>query len=542
MKINNSYEAPFGHKLYFKIFLALSILYILFQIKPGTTLSGNIYAGDDQSYYGHTASLVNDLDFDFSNNDVVSAFGVSAVTGKIVLAQPIGTSLLLVPFYATAKPFVLLLGFLTHSPFNQKHPIFFVFMSLGVLFYAYIGGYLLLKSLCLLGFDGKVSVAAVTAVMWGSMLPVYIFRRPIFSHVPEFFVLTVIIYLMIKYRIDKLLGLRQLIIFGIMAGIILITRWYAINIFFLILCYIFARKIAPSGFKQGPYFLLLFVFSAFIVFFFTQGLAWKTYTGGYFTLPYNPDKIEGTRPIMDFLSFQSLKNIFNIFAGQDWGILYTMLPVVIGMAGFFILHPLSISRNIALDRAIYLVVLSFPFFIVVKLGLPGCYYGFRHLLALVPFSCFGLAAFFERILSRKKRHIKLIWFFVVIVLIFNFFLILPFERSESTSLTYGPSVMGGTGWVNNAYIPNALKIYFTLPLKNLLGLFSRNLLGQYVLGSIYLFSRDIFMKIAGMGNGIQYFALDSPDKIIVLFYLPLAVAMLACVHRFLIRQIKSGEE
>ncbi len=538
MKMDNSYNLLSAHRLYFRIFLGLAILYILFQIKPGTTLTGSIYAGDDQSYYGHTASLVNDLDFDFSNNEVFSAFGVSPVTGKIILAQPIGTSLLLSPFYAAAKPFVLLVDFLTQQPFNQRHPVFFMFMSVGILLYAYIGGYLLLKALFLLKFNQKVSVVSVIAVMWGSMLPVYIFRRPIFSHVPEFFILSLIIYLMLKWQMDKSLSLQQVIIFGIMAGAMLITRWYAVNIFFLILCYLFTHKIIPSGFKNGVFILLLFALSAFTVFFFTQGLAWKAYVGGYFSLPYNPDKIEGTRPIADFLSVQSIKNVVHIFVGLDWGMLYTMLPVLIGLAGFFIFSFLRISGNIRVDRMIYLVVFAFQFFIVIKLGLPGCFYGFRHLLALVPFSCFGLAAIFGRISSGKENRMKWIWLFVAIVLVFNFLLILPFERSESTSLQYGPSSMGGVGWVNNTYIIKALTLYFSLPPKNLLGLFSRNFLGQYVLGGIYLFSKDIFIKIVSMGNGIQYFALDSLDKIIVLLYPPLAVSMLVCLYIFLNRFIK----
>jgi len=170
---------------FFKIFLLLTILYLGFQAKPWANVNGNIYSGDDNSYYGYVSSLVNDFDFDFSNNEITGSSGISGLTGKVVLAHPIGTSVLLTPFYIAAKPIVSMLCWSTDTPFNQRHPVFFMFMCSGILLYAYLGGCLLLKVCSLLGFDSRTSFISVILTVWGTILPVYMFKRPIFHLFPN---------------------------------------------------------------------------------------------------------------------------------------------------------------------------------------------------------------------------------------------------------------------------------------------------------------------------------------------------------------------
>ena len=81
------------NKTYFKIFLVLSVLYLAFQTKTWTNVSGNIYVGDDNSYYGYVSTIVNDFDFDLSNNQVIGHAGISSKTGRVTVVHPIGTSM-----------------------------------------------------------------------------------------------------------------------------------------------------------------------------------------------------------------------------------------------------------------------------------------------------------------------------------------------------------------------------------------------------------------------------------------------------------------
>ena len=64
----------------------------------------------------------------------------------MVLAHPIGTSLLLMPFYALVKPVVSLGSVVVNVPFDQRHPLFFMAMCAGIVMYAYLGGVFLLKT------------------------------------------------------------------------------------------------------------------------------------------------------------------------------------------------------------------------------------------------------------------------------------------------------------------------------------------------------------------------------------------------------------
>lgn len=525
-----------SRKLYFRIFLVLTIVYIFFQIKPGTSVAGNVYAGDDQSYYGYINSIVNDFDLDFSNNDTGVHYGVSSLTGRIILPHPIGVSIMLMPFYIAAKPFVCLYHLITDSPFDQRNILFFMFICAGVVLYCYLGGYILFRAMLLLGIDDKISLVSVVLIVWGTILPVYIFRRPMLSHIPEFFLISCLVYFLVKYKDDYAFDLRKVLILSIISGAIIITRWYAVNIMFLVIFYILVHSKKMNSIKSKILNIFVFISVVFIIFFFTQGMVWKMTLGGYFSLPYDPLTMKEARPMTELLSFKSVRNLFHVFIGSDWGLVYTMLPFVSGLAGFLIFNPLRISRRKAIDRVAYILFLALPFIIVVKLGLQGCYYGYRNLLILLPFSSLGLAFFLSRMVEKFSLNQKKIWIFVAVIITLNFFLILPFERSEATSLKLGTSIMGGTSWVNNSYIIDAVKFYFGLSIRNIVGLFARNFLGQYVLGGLYLWFPDIFSKIVSIYPDVGYYALDSFDKRVILIYPFFVVGLLSAFNTFFVNR------
>ncbi len=528
-------------KTFLKIFLLLTILYLAFQTKPWTSVKGNIYVGDDNSYYGYISSMVNDFDFDFSNNEVIGYNQISPVTGKIVLEHPIGTSILLMPFYIAAKPFVCFIHWITGTAFNQRHPLFFMFMCAGILMYAYLGGYLLFKAIGYLGINRKISLVAVTLCIWGTILPAYIFKRPIFSPIPQFFLISALLYFIVRFK-DSTINIKKLSLLAILGTGVIITRWNDIHIMLFVIYFICVRSyITKTPFKKTILFLMTFCVIVFCVFFFTQGLAWKSFTGGYFRLPVDPSSMHGRSSL---LSLATLINLFHIFAGLDWGILFTMLPFVIGIVGFLWFNPLSMLKGHSFDRIIYVLLFALPFIIVLKWRQQGSYYGYRHLLSLLPFACVGLAFFLDRLYRGFSGRLRFIYAFTIIILAFNFLLMLPFEYDESTTLAVGEHTMGGYGWVNNAYTKNALKIYFTSDLKTTAGMFMRGFAGAYIFAGIYSLFPDTFYEIADVDEKIQlYFAPDSFEKMLVLFYPFFAIAMLVGCYALIKRVvvIKKGE-
>ncbi|MBN3040911.1 MAG: hypothetical protein JW867_07270, partial [Candidatus Omnitrophica bacterium] len=457
-------------KLFLKLFISLSLIYIAFMVKPWANVSGNIYPGDDNSYYGYTSSIVNDFDFDFANNQLSGHGGLSPATGKIQLYHPIGTSLLLIPFYVLAKPIVVLVDILNHSPFEQRHPLFFIFMCSGVMVYAYWGSFLLYRAVCQLGIKPKTALISVTLSLWGTILPAYIFKRPIFSTIPEFFLISALIFLVVQFK-PRLANIKYIFFLSLLCGLLIVTRWNDLHIIFFIFYFLLVCQIQAKGFKKEIVFKILFFFGViFLIFFLTQGLAWKSFLGSFFKPPYNPLGIGKTARVV---SSHTINNLLHIFIARDWGLFYTMLPFLAGTVAFFIFLPLPLSKNKLLDFLVYLLVFLLPFAIVVKAQKQGSYYGYRHLLSLLPFATLGLAAFLNMIYEKTPKADKVLTIITVLIISFNFFLMLPFEYHDSTTLKRSINIMGREGFNNDAYVFNALKLYFTLPARDLAGMFCR---------------------------------------------------------------------
>ncbi len=523
-----------GNKTFFKLFIILTLLYLAFQAKPWGSVSGAIFSGDDHSYYGYVSSLVNDFDLDFSNNQLSGHSGVSPVTGKIVIGHPIGTSILLMPFYLVAKPIVCLLHWLRATPYDQKHPLFFMFMCSGIIVYAYLGGYLLFRTILLLGINRRISTIAVLLSIWGTILPAYIFRRPIFTHTPEFFLIALILYLIVKWKGYEFRTVRQLFFLSFVSGIMLITRWNNIHILGFITYWLFMqRSFFTRTLKMRIVIFAIFPLIVFLIFFLTQSLAWKYFYGSYFTLfPLNKGAT-----LFKIFSLQGLKNLVHIFIGLDWGLLCTAFPFVVGLFAFFWFNPLKMSKRKLLERIFYITLFSLPFIVVLRWQSQAGYYGYRYLLSLLPFTCIGVSALFDKLCKKRPNCEKLLSFFMVGILAFNFLLLLPFEYQKSTNLERGLSLMGGNGFVNNSYVANAGKFYFSSSPKILIGSFTRGFLGGYIIGGIYLTFPDYFLKIAAIDERIQkYYALDSFKKRVVLIY-PVLVIFMLFIANILISKI-----
>jgi hypothetical protein len=485
--------------VFMKIFLFFTIIYMLFLTDPFGSIVGDIYSGDDNSYYGYISSLVNDFDLDFSNNKLVGIEEVSPVTGKIISPHPIGTSILLMPFYIIIKPLVHLISWFTKTPFDQRHPLFFVFMCSGVVLYLYLGGLLLYNSISFL-FSKKAALFSVILCVFGSILPVYAFKRPIMTHVPEFFLISLLLSLIIKLSLKiksrDLVNIKygQILLLGLINGGILITRWNDIHILFFTVFFILFVKtdFGNKGYlwKNRLINLTIFLVVVGVIFFLTQCQAWKYFGGSYFKLPYSLSNVRGS--VFQTSILVHFKNILHIFIGLDWGILYTMFPVLVGLIWFLIYNPIKISKWEIVDRIVYFILFSIPFIIVLGWKTQASYYGYRYLLSLLPFCCVGIGSFVEYVLKKMShnRILKIVFYLsIVILLLFNILLILPFEYAPGNMLACGISKMGGSGWVNNEYVMNAIKFYLSSPLRN--NVFNRGFGGAYFRTNGKIFETEV---------------------------------------------------
>lgn len=526
-------------RVYKKIFLIFTLLFALLFVKSWGSVTGFIYSHDDVVYYAQAASMVNDLDVDIKNN-LGSMYKNLYVplhpeTGKMMSYQPIGPSLLYAIPYACTKPFVLLLSALRGVAFDEYDPLFFVAICFSILVLFYYSGIFLLKALERY-FSGSVSRIAVIFTLWGTILPVYVFRRPVFAVIPEFFWVTLLLcYLARLHTSGKLLFVNTAV-FALIFGFISITRWN--DAYLLPFCLIFLAYIAQKGAPGrtgalGPMVrhcaLFLIVFSGF--FLCAQVSAWKSIYGNIgdfaaFYVSKHVTHVNLTAAYPAFPGLVTIKNLLHILLGLDWGVLFTMPVLFFGTIAFIVNDKLIVTSSKALQRAFFASLFIAPFYFVLLWKNTGDFYGYRFLVSLLPFAAFGAASLIER---HEKRNLKVVSAAVYCFCLANFFIILPFEFSDRVSLLpHTVTPLGGSGWGNNRYVLNAAMFYFTSDIKTLASLFARGYAAFFIFG----FLSKTGFDLARFSPKVQsYFSLSSYRQYVAIVYFLLVVSWAAFLTR-----------
>lgn len=477
--------------LFKRTFIFFTLLYILFFVKSWGSVSGNIYSHDDAVYYAQSASLVNDLDLDISNN-LGPYSGIylekSPKTGRLMSYQPIGPSLLYAIPYALAKPAVLLFSMARKTAFDQYDPLFFVSLCFFIFLLFYCSGELLRKALGRLFGEGISDIAAIFT-LWGTILPVYVFRRPIFGIIPEFLAVSLLLFLFAKIYTSVKVSRRDGALLGVVCGFLVITRWNDIYFLPLSLVFLFYPCIKKRGEGKeslsatGLFLLFLGLFALL------QAEAWiktyghlKDFISYYYELHKQYISSKNTFALY-------LKNLAHVFLGFDWGVLFTMPVLGFGGAAFIIKPEFRLFKRRILNSLLFLLLFWASIHVVLQWKNTGEFYGYRFLVSLLPFSAVGFASLLR---SLPHRHIKICAALVLAYCVFNFFVILPFELTGKTTLVSGTiTPMGGSGWGNNAYFANAVKFYFESDFKTLLSAFSRGYLAAFIFGLASLCGADL---------------------------------------------------
>jgi len=529
-------------QFYKKAFIIFALLYVLFFVKSWGSVSGFVYSHDDVVYFAQTASLVNDFDIDIKNNlgplyrNLYLA--LHPLTGKMMAYQPIGSSLLYIVPYALIKPFVLLTGALRGTGFDDHDPLFFVALCFFTLMLFYYSGILLVKTL---ERFFKNPTAQITAVftLWGTILPVYVFRRPIFAVVPEFFLVSLLFYyIAILYTARKLL-FRNTAVLAFIFAFVSITRWNDIYLlpFCLVVLAFLVRRNSPGSsglrlLRSVSAHSLLFLGISCALFLVTQVSAWQSiYRNiGNFVNFYTETHVAylqlANNSSAGSLFAASLKGLFHIFLGTDWGVLFTMPVLFLGIIPFVLNDRLTLASSRLLQRAFLASLFITPVYCVLLWKNTGDFYGYRFLVSLLPFAAFGVSFAADRFFTGRHKAFKVL---ICVFCVLNFFIILPFEFSDQVSLlpnTITP--LGGRGWGNNHYVVNAVKFYFSSDAKELIALFSRGYAAFVVFG---ILSKSGFDLARFSPKVKSYFSFDNYRQYASFLYFILAGAWLFFLKR-----------
>ncbi|NQV00192.1 MAG: hypothetical protein HQ538_05620 [Parcubacteria group bacterium] len=490
----------FNRNFFKKAFIVFTLLYVLFFVKTWGSVVGNIYSHDDVVYYAQTVSLVNDFDADIQDNQgpFDLYLGLHHQTNKMMSYQPLGPSLLYVPVYLLTKPVVYLSAFMRGSVFDEYDPLFFVSLCFFTVFLFFWSGVFLQKLLS--GFFEK-SLADLIAVftLFGTIMPVYIFRRPIFGVAPEFFLVSFLLYLIAKIYKEGKVTIYKSMCLGLVFGLLVITRWN--DIYILPFCLLSLAYTVRQNHNKKTIIKRIIIswggFSSVAIIFFllTQGLFWQSIYGsiGSFVIFYKKIIINYVGYDNDLTVFlflkEYIKNFIHLIFGIDWGIIFTMPILLFGGISFIFNNKFKVSSNKIIHTSMLSLLFFVPFCVVLQWKNTGEFYGYRFLISLLPFSAFGLASLVEKQWAKRKTIIKYI---IIGLCVVNFFAILPFELTDKTTLNIDNiTPMGGHGWGNNYYFINAVKFYFTSDVKTFTSNFSRGYLGAFIFGGLYSFGVDL---------------------------------------------------
>ena len=478
--------------------------------------SGLLYGGDDYSYFAHSSAMI--------YGEFPSYEKESFSLGKKSPLNSIGPALLALPFVFTFSLIDRAVGsdiVVRRTPENIPHSwsaFGFVFASS---FYFWVACFLLYRGLRYY-FKGRIASLAIILMVLCQGLPLYVFRRPVFSHVYEFFLQSLVVFVLLKiYRKNDLGPLKYWVVtlLGGVAGLIFLVRFN--NIFAALLWPLVlminrsttknkARIFKSLALTYGVFAIVVFVFKLLPDFYNNpQGYSW---VGAQLSQVY---------PISFYL-----KRVFYILSGFDWGLIYTAPFVLVSLVGLFFLR-FPLKRRLLLC----LLPLAVNLYIIIVWQEQGCWYGYRYFVtSIIPLLVYPLAIILKRVEEKFPR--KLEWACVAIALI-PILSMLCFEGNAS-NLTLSLIKLypeAPIAWGNVTYQLEVWKTLFLHPVEFLVVVFKGGLFYLVYLGAVLFSFVDKLPTIVSQKYPV--FQVQVAVRVLILYLLPFLLYWITTKNRLL---------
>jgi len=470
--------------------------------------SGLAYSGDDQSYFAHSSSIAF---FKFPSYEKEYW-----PDGGSYPPLSIGPGVMASPFVFAGS----LIDRLEKSPMVQERSegnikdswALFGFV-LSTLFYFYIGIIFLYSGLRYY-FNERTSFFSILFMVLFQYFPLYLFRRPVFSHIYEFVLQSILIYLLLRNHQTNFLGKagkRIAVVIGLVAGMIFLVRYN--NIIFTIIwpIILFCFGEGKFNFKKSWQKLLIgYSTSAVLIFIFK--FIPSIYYGNLFgQSDYVSIFNSRLTEVNNFMFY--LKRLFHIFFWYDWGLIFTAPFIFIGLVYLF---KARFKVNISLILLFLPVLLNI--YIAIRWGTQGGWYGYRYIVfSLIPILILPFALFFNNI--SKKPYYRKILIILFMVAVFPVLSMLAFEgNSTNLTLDYVKQYFGISGWGNNTYQLEIWKTLFSHPIDFLTSVFKGGPL-YFVYLTAHLFNFENLLPEI-LINKYSEFKIDVLIKTLIIYILP----------------------
>jgi len=367
---------------------------IFFMLRPyELQRTGMIYPTDDYGYFAHATALIYGQ---FPHYDRESFF----VPHKPMAS--IGPALMAAPFVLSFSVFDRLAGSdITEQRTLENIPgswSLFGFV-LASNFYFCLGCFLLFKGLRY-HVDERYAVLAVVFMALCQGLPVYALHRPVLSHVYEFFLQSLLVFLLLKRHVSGSLAKKN---HGMAAGVgLLVGLLYLVRFNNILAAMVWPFVLFwnnRSDWKSRHFYATLLT-----VFGVAAALA--------FIFKITPDMLyphEGYAQAVGRLTqvypltFYA-RRLLHILFGIDWGLIYTAPFIILSL-------PVPFVSRSALGRRLRVCLLTVivNLYIIIVWRTQGGYYGYRYFVFFaMPLLVYPLATLLQRGEARwGKRFVRI---------------------------------------------------------------------------------------------------------------------------------------
>ena len=386
----------------------------------GYQVRHNIISYDVSNYYGYLPAILQyqDLRFKFlqkipeENLQYISISKNKSPDGKNTRNKmSMGLAYLYLPFYALAYLTAPIFSPGTHSFSNH----YGIFILLGGLFYGVIGLWILSKVLRNY-FEDKTVAMLLVSIAFASNFFNYSVAEGGMSHVYNFFLFSLVLFLTIQYyKRPKLIAAT---ILGALLGLIILIR--PTNVVVLIPLLLWEIKNIKSirdrfRFLGQHYIHLIIAGLTGLLVIIPQLYYWKIITGSWIYYSYQSEGF-------NFLSPELINGIFSYRKG--W-LIYT--PVMFfALAGFFFLRDTK-TKGLIMPVLSFMIINLYVVFSWHSWWYGGGF-GARALVESYVFLAFPLSAFYKKLLSKPLPFRLCLFILIVLFSLLNLFQTYQYAR------------------------------------------------------------------------------------------------------------------
>ncbi len=466
------------------IHIFLGLIVILLFLKSDYRIINELRCcQDDYDYYAHSLTIVEDFDFDYSNQ--IESKNRFYQNGKVAPYGFIGSGLLASPF--------LLLGIIFDNVFGVNQEI----LTYNKLFYSFSSVFYLLFSLYLIKkmINQRIEINTLSLAFFGSGVAYFAFERYSMTHVYEVFTVSLILHLTNKYYKQDKSEWKYSVLLPFAFLLAFLVRWN--NYYIILLPYIIHQLTFKSKskkkIKKDHIFLLSSLTSLGI-------FAWLS-KAIYGVVTFSPTYVYGAQNIGREVSseiktnfgevlFEFFKDTINVLITQEFGILWFSPVIFLGL----LLSVYGLISKKYKEKFVYLAILicyAQNLFIISLWNGTASSYGYRYLYSLIPLSIYIISNF--KGVKNYELFIKYLKYFSI----FSLLSILFFETTIGTQLSLSP-VPNSFG-VEKIYSQPEYLVGFIKSLaakESYLKIFATSLLGAIIFKAMLLvLGPDLFYQI-----------------------------------------------